>query len=174
MRLDTLQNRRKSLAAHLDHKNWHIPGPFISFTTSQTRIEDLARMRLDRRGSQTLTVIDPRRRINNGLPVLDVEAEMEFYSIPNPYGKGNEYYIDHYVCLWEVTEDEIVGNWSWDDLKDDAGWYENIIMPAFRAFTEIPTPPSSVEPHITMPAPESMNDLLSNFKELSGMLHILE
>lgn len=44
MRLDDAESRQGSLAGHLNHKDW-TPRPYISFTTSSTAIEDLARMR---------------------------------------------------------------------------------------------------------------------------------
>jgi len=57
---------------------------------------------------------------------------MEHYGTADPYGKLNEYYKDHYVCLWEVTTREIVGDWQWNDLVGHENWYQEIIMPAFR------------------------------------------
>ena len=57
---------------------------------------------------------------------------MEHYGIADPYGKLNEYYKDHYVCLWEVTKREIVGHWQWNDLIAHKNWYQEIILPAFR------------------------------------------
>lgn len=41
------------------------------------------------------------------------------------------YYIDHYVCLWQVTEEEVVGQWPWKDLVKNERWYEDIILPAY-------------------------------------------
>ncbi|KAH8763665.1 hypothetical protein F5883DRAFT_361506, partial [Diaporthe sp. PMI_573] len=132
MRLDTYQKRKSSLANHLDYREW-IAGPYISFTTSPAAIEDHVRRRRGKdRGSQKLTVVDPKQRIANGLPVLDVLTEMENYEILDPYGLGNHYYINEHVCLWEVTEAEIVGHWEWDDLEQNENWYENIVMPAFK------------------------------------------
>lgn len=134
--LDTAEVRRESLAIHLDHGEWTIPTPYISFTSSADALEELARKR-DRkgnRGRQTLTVIDPSTRISNGLPTLDIAAEMEHYSITDPYCQGNRYYINHYVCVWEVTPDEIVDHWDWDELSDSVNWYEDIIMPEFNRF----------------------------------------
>ncbi|KAI1562989.1 hypothetical protein PtrEW7m1_010748 [Pyrenophora tritici-repentis] len=108
--LNTEQARKDSLAIHLDHKNW-TPTPYTSFTKSASAIGELAKLRMSRkRGVQTLTVIDPAVRLRSGLPILDVAAEMEYYCIPDPYKKGSKYYIDHYVCLWEVTAEEIVGH----------------------------------------------------------------
>ncbi|KAI1409585.1 hypothetical protein F5Y13DRAFT_181886 [Hypoxylon sp. FL1857] len=134
MRLDNYKSRQSSLGMHLNHKE-RTEGPYISFTTSPTAIEILAEMRIRRkRGAQTLSVIDPNSRIRNGLPILDVEAEKGHYNIPDPYKKGNEYYRNHYVCLWQVTEAEIVGQWEWDDLANNENWYQEI-MHAFRAFT---------------------------------------
>ena len=92
------------------------------------------RSRRNNRGNQTLTVIDPNTRLKNGLPILNVAAEMDHYKILDPYGKDNQYYDDHYVCLWQVTENEIVGHWKWDDLVAKENWYQTIIMPAFLRF----------------------------------------
>ncbi|KAJ5455615.1 uncharacterized protein N7458_003879 [Penicillium daleae] len=36
-----------------------------------------------------------------------------------------------YLCLWEVTPDEVVGHWDWEDLVDDPDWFGNVVMPAF-------------------------------------------
>ncbi|KAF2622921.1 hypothetical protein BU25DRAFT_305163, partial [Macroventuria anomochaeta] len=132
MPLDTKEARRESLAAHLDHRNWAKPTPYISFTTSADAVARLADMRIQRRGPQTLTVVDPSSRLRNGLPVLDVTAEMDYHCILDPYGKGNEYYMDHYVCLWEVTAEEVVDRWDWAELTSEENWYEDVIMPAFN------------------------------------------
>ncbi|KAF2174806.1 hypothetical protein K469DRAFT_713511 [Zopfia rhizophila CBS 207.26] len=59
---------------------------------------------------------------------------MSHYGIPDPYGRSNEYYIDHYVCPWEVTRKEIVGHWPWDELVAEENWYQDIIMPAFQQY----------------------------------------
>lgn len=172
MRLDTFEKRRSTLADHLDHRQC-IPGPYISFTTSPTAIEDLVRMRVNNRGRQTLTVIDPNTRIRNGLPVLDVPTEMESYDILDPYGRGNQYYENHHVCLWEVTEAEIVGHWEWNTLEQDKNWYENIIMPEFRSFTGTASRPRSAESDFNNATSGAMDDLLSNLNDLSSRLSML-
>lgn len=97
-RLDTLESRKTSLTIHINHKDW-TPTPYISFTTSDTGVQDLASFRSRRRGKQTITVINPNVRWRLGLPILEVAAEMDHYGIQDPYGKSNQYYIDHYVCL---------------------------------------------------------------------------
>jgi hypothetical protein len=132
-RLDTIEDRRSSLAVHIDHSNWS-PTPYISFTSSSTAVEDLARRRILKRGPQTLTVIDPNTRLRYGLPILDLDAEMNHYNIPNPYGEHGQYCVDHYICLWQVTEREIIGHWEWDELVASGNWYQDIVMPAFRDF----------------------------------------
>lgn len=134
-RLDTLESRKTSLTTHLNHKEW-TPTPYISFTISPDAIQDLATFRSQRtnRGAQTLIAIDPNTRLSDSLPVLDIAAEMDHYNISDPYGKANQYYVDHYVCLWQVTEREIVGEWRWDDLVRNKDWYKQIIMPAFKHF----------------------------------------
>lgn len=74
-----------------------------------------------------------------GLPVLDVAAEMEHYGIPDPYPRASKfftdrYHFDHFVCLWEVTGSEVVGSWNWEGLAKTKDWYEEIVMPAFMDF----------------------------------------
>ena len=59
---------------------------------------------------------------------------MNYYSIPDPYRQGNQYYINHYVCLWEVTQDEIVACWPWDELAGSENWYKDIVIPKFDQF----------------------------------------
>ncbi|KIW86581.1 uncharacterized protein Z519_12812 [Cladophialophora bantiana CBS 173.52] len=114
-RLDTFKSRKDSLTIHIDHSNW-TPTPYISFIDSPSEIEELASLRTRRgRGPMTLTVIDPDERVRNGLPVLNVGDEMEYYDIPDPY----------------KNPIEIIGHWQWDDLIVNENWYQEIIIPAF-------------------------------------------
>jgi hypothetical protein len=129
--LDTAKVRMESLATHLDHSIWE-PTPYISFTKSASAIEDLAARRSMKRGNQTLTVINPAARLRVALPVLDVATEMDHYRIPDPYNKGMRYYIDHYVCLWEVTGVEIIRHYEWEELFNTANWYQEVILPAWN------------------------------------------
>lgn len=160
MRLDTYETRKNSLAKHLDYMD-RTPGPYISFTTNPAEIQGhvMKRRRGRDRGPHTLTVIDPNKRTSMGLPILEVLAEMDRYGIPDPYGLGNAYYFDEHVCLWQVTEAEIVGHFPWDALEQNDNWYQDIIMPAFREFTE-------QQP--VNPTEDAIDDLLHGFNELSG------
>ena len=176
MRLDSAESRKESLAKHLNHKCWE-PGPYISFTTSPAAIERLAQMRAAKRGVQTLTVIDPNVRVRNGLPILSVKDQMRRYDIPDPYRRSNEYYIDHYVCLWQVTQAEIVRHWHWSSLADNERWYEEIILPAFKNFAASKAaadnagcPPSRLG--VGECAKEEVDDLQDIFKKLSGRLSL--
>ncbi|KAK6062816.1 hypothetical protein SCUP515_12993 [Seiridium cupressi] len=137
MRLDIDEIRKSSLAKHLDHGEW-IPSPYISFTSSPTAIELLALKRAgrSRKGEQMLTVIDPNKRLKSGLPILDVRVEMSYYDILDPYRRSNEYYENHFVCLWEVTPAEVVGHWKWNELSDNNDWFQTIILPAYRQSTK--------------------------------------
>ncbi|KAF7137135.1 hypothetical protein CNMCM5793_007199 [Aspergillus hiratsukae] len=132
--LNTSGVRRKSLTTHADHKNWTAT-PFISFTTSKIALQELACLRR-KRGTQTITAINPNVRIAKGLPILDMMTEMNYYDILDPYGRSNAYYRDHYLCLWEVTSDEVIGHWEWSELVKNDHWYEEIVLPAFREHDE--------------------------------------
>ena len=177
MPLDTYTSRRDSLAKHLDYQEW-TPGPYISFTTSPTAINKLAPMRVERRGSQTLTVVDPNRRMKNRLPVLEVTAEMDYYRIPNPYRKSSKFYINHYVCLWHVTKAEIVGDWEWTSLSKNKNWYHDVILPAFERFTTTPSATgneaSLATEHGTAESTDSgIVDLQNAFGKMSGKFIML-
>ncbi|KAI1659178.1 hypothetical protein F4813DRAFT_387887 [Daldinia decipiens] len=85
--------------------------------------------------NRRVTAIDPNIRIKNGLPVIDVEAEIKHYRIKPLYAKSEGYAKGHCMFLWQVTKDEIVGSRKWTDLEEgDKNWYNNIIMPAYRKF----------------------------------------
>lgn len=131
-RLDSAQSRKISLATHINHKDW-TPTPYISFTGSAEALKELANFRncSGKRSNQTLIVIDPDIWLRNGRPILNVAAEMEHYGIPDPYGKSNKYYIDYYVCVWEVTTQEVVGQWDWDALSAHEEWYNEIVMSSY-------------------------------------------
>ena len=160
--LFTNDARKASLTHHLNHRNWDVPTPYISFTSSPDALSKLAcqRDRKRNRGEQYVTIIDPGSRIKNNLPVLDVAAEMKQYSIRDPYNRGGEYYDNHYVCLWEVTPEELVGQWTWEELAVMDDWYESVVIPAFnwarkrKSLGTAPTtaPPPALAP-VSDPAP---------------------
>ncbi|KAH8797855.1 hypothetical protein F5884DRAFT_905854 [Xylogone sp. PMI_703] len=126
--LDTWESRKNSLAIHINPKIWK-PTPYITFTTSPAAAQEIADLRASRRGS------DPY----NGLPILDLCAEMDHYGVEDPDGKSNQYYIDHYLCLWKVTGREIVGHWEWTDLVTNERWYPEIILHCIQRAHDIPT-----------------------------------
>lgn len=143
--LITKDARRNSLAIHANHKNWTAT-PYISFKTSPMLIENYAGVRSTRhRGSQNLIVVNPAVRVRKGLPILDMGAEMRHYGVKNPYRKGNAYFVDHYLCPWEVTAEEVVGCWSWMELIANANWYEEVVMPAYREHAERHLPNMKIE-----------------------------
>jgi hypothetical protein len=178
--LDTREARKISLTKHLDHLTWE-PTPYISFTTSATGLTDLACMRTrnNNRGPQTLTVIDPDIRIRRGLPVLDIAAEMVYYSIPDPYCQGNQYHDNHYICLWEVTPEEVVGHWEWDELVDIDDWYEEVVVPAFEKSRETRKSESGLSSHdargpagVAAPTSVSAFDISTMFENLPGQFSV--
>jgi hypothetical protein len=87
---------------------------------------------IKKRGRQILTVIDPNIRLRNSLPILDIAAEKKHYELRNPYGKQDQYCEDHYICLWQVTKEEIIFQEDWDDIVETENWFEAKIMPFFR------------------------------------------
>ncbi|KAJ5120831.1 uncharacterized protein N7515_010219 [Penicillium bovifimosum] len=64
--------------------------------------------------------------------MVEMESELKHYEVQDPYGRACSYYKDEYLCLWEVTPDEVVAHWDWDVLVENDHWYEDEILPAFR------------------------------------------
>ncbi|PYH96509.1 hypothetical protein BO71DRAFT_439468 [Aspergillus ellipticus CBS 707.79] len=114
-------------------------GPFLHFTLDPDRLSDIASSLGSRTGkAQTITVISPLVRAVVGLPVLNLEDELWYYEVELPGGKvAYRAYDEDFLCLWQITEPEIVGHWEWEDLKGIEGWYGKIVMPAFKKHCEI-------------------------------------
>lgn len=128
-RLDRDEARAKTLAKHANHKIRE-DTPYISFTNSPQSLQDLANWRTNNknRGDQWIVVVDPRVRFELRLPILQYSEEMRYYSIERPYGR--DYWSNHYLCVWEVTPEEVVAFWRWEDLRSNPNWYEEVIVPA--------------------------------------------
>ncbi|CAG8215028.1 unnamed protein product [Penicillium olsonii] len=77
-------------------------------------------------------IINPNVRIGNGLPILEMKSELRHYEVQDPYGRGYSDNKDQYLCLWEVTPDEVVAHWDWDGLLEDVCWDGDKILPAFK------------------------------------------
>lgn len=127
--LDKDEVRVETLAKHANHRIWE-DAPYISFTNSPQSLQDLANWRTSNknRGDQWIVVVDPRVRFELRLPILQYSEEMTYYSIEPPYGR--DYWSSHYLCVWEVTPEEVVAVWRWEDLRNNPNWYEEIIVPA--------------------------------------------
>ncbi|KAF7717832.1 Uncharacterized protein PECH_000078 [Penicillium ucsense] len=61
-----------------------------------------------------------------------MESELKYYKVQDPCRGAYSYYKDEYLCLWEVTPDEVVAHWDWDVLIENDHWYEDDILPAFK------------------------------------------
>ncbi|KAE8164175.1 hypothetical protein BDV40DRAFT_298663 [Aspergillus tamarii] len=133
--LDTFEARALSLAIHA-HDNNQTPTAYISFTACARVAQRLALTRARTRGSQILTVINPRVRAAHGRYLISTVSEMHYYGVRDPHEMSYQDYQDEYLCLWVVEEEEVVGHWEWDELAEVDDWYEAIILPAFREHDE--------------------------------------
>lgn len=119
---------------YTDHQIWS-DTPYISFTNSPKSLQELADWRVTRnRGDQKIVVVDPQARFQLGLPILSCSDEMAHYDIQSRYQRN--YWHNHYLCLWEVTPQEVVDIWDWTDLRKESNWYEDIIKPALQVHRE--------------------------------------
>jgi hypothetical protein len=64
--------------------------------------------------------------------MVEMESELKYYEVQDPYRRAYSYYKDEYLCLWEVTPIEVVGRWDWDVLVENDHWYEDEILTAFE------------------------------------------
>lgn len=135
MQLLDRESRIESLRLHGNYRDRE-PTPYISFTDSAERIQDLVAKRKARRrrrrGKKYLTAIDPDVRLRSGLPIVHAHSERSYYGISDPYGKDGQYYKDESLCLWYVRPAEVIGHWKWEDLIQTKDWYEQIVLPAYR------------------------------------------
>lgn len=120
--------RAETLSKHANHRTRE-DTPYISFTNSPQNLQDLANCRANNksRGDQWIVVVDPRSRFELRLPKMRYSEEMTHCSIERPYGR--DYWSNHYLCVWEVTPEEVVAVWRWEDLSINPSWYEEIIVP---------------------------------------------
>jgi hypothetical protein len=134
-RLHTRAVRVETLTWHANYQNWEHDTPFVSFASSQSRLTDFMNSR-NWKVESTLTVVNPNVRIARRLPMINMGAEMRHYNVLDPYDRDYAYYDDEYLHLWEVTPEEIVGHWDWDELSQNPEWYEEVVLPAFRRHDE--------------------------------------
>ncbi|KAK6710512.1 hypothetical protein SNK03_004939 [Fusarium graminearum] len=75
-------------------------------------------------------------RLEAHRPVIKYGEEKRYYNIKVPYNLSQKELDSHYICLWEVRADEVVGHWSWDELSSKPNWYDDAVLPALKSFRE--------------------------------------
>ncbi|KAF5239385.1 hypothetical protein FAUST_4950 [Fusarium austroamericanum] len=137
MPLRTSQARQSTLDTHIRNDEWSAI-PYISFTPSPEALENFANFRRTQpyRKNQTIVVIDPMVRLEAHRLVINYGEEKRYYNIKVPYNLSQKELDSHYICLWEVRADEVVGHWSWDELSSKPNWYDDVVLPALKSFRE--------------------------------------
>jgi hypothetical protein len=131
IRLDTYEIRKETLQSHL-YPTIKKATPYISFSSCAGFV-DLDMKRREKDGKhQRLTLIDPQTRLRLQLPILKFVDEFKHYKLYNP--SRADVTTGHWMCLWEVTPEEVVWTWNWDELKDNPEWYWDVVEPALRTF----------------------------------------
>ncbi|KAG4441117.1 hypothetical protein IFR05_003407 [Cadophora sp. M221] len=148
--LGSAEDRYEALKCHANWGN-RVKTPFISTTTSIHEIE-LVRIpsfnkRQDAKGikrNSKLTIINAHARFAKGLPVLSMDAELNYYNVETPYGDRrnykNSFYTFEYVLPFRVGIDEIVATWCWQDIertarksgKDINHWFRTVAVPLYE------------------------------------------
>lgn len=56
--------------------------------------------------------------------MVEIECELKYYEVEDPYGRAISYYKDEYLCFLEVTPDGIAAQWNWDVHFENDNWYK--------------------------------------------------
>ncbi len=64
-----------------------------------------------------MSLINLTRRWEISLPFLHAETEMKTYRVSDPYSCGHRFYRDEVLCLWGITQEEVVHTWSWEETS---------------------------------------------------------
>ncbi|KAH6703132.1 hypothetical protein BKA61DRAFT_703648 [Leptodontidium sp. MPI-SDFR-AT-0119] len=148
--LGSAEDRHEALKCHANWGN-RVKTPLISTTTSIHEIE-LVRIpsftkRQDEKGikrNSKLTIINAHARFAKELPVLSMDAELNYYNVETPYGDRrnykNSYYTFEYILPFRVGIDEIVATWCWQDIertarksgRDINHWFRTVAVPLYE------------------------------------------
>lgn len=141
MRLDTFEIRKETLQSHIDPTSKKAT-PYISFLTDPKKLEIEVQRKQDNGKTQRVTLVDPQARLRLRLPILRFADEFKHYKLYNP--TRTDVFSSHWICLWEVTPEEVVWTWDWDDLKGDPQWHQNTVLPALFKFQATGLRPGTV------------------------------
>jgi hypothetical protein len=140
VRLASFDLRAQSLYLHL--RGSLTQSPYLQVCTNPEYVaKDITRYLTSGICSPRVVLIDPRPRLRAGLPIIHYDSELGRYStrMPADVSQLREragISPDHYLCLWEITKEEIVHEWEWTDLSQSWHWYENTVEPALRKHQE--------------------------------------
>lgn len=123
-----------------------------------------------------ITLVDLRTRWRAGLPFLSAVEEMRHYGVDDPYDRGYQYYEDEILCLWGITQSEVVRTWTSDafsanQLAEESGlMMQNRRDPSLSVIVE-PAGPSNINAHKGVSTVEDTDDvsiLENKVAKLSG------
>ena len=135
------------------HANWgsRVKTPFISTTTSIGEIEHVRIPAFTKRQGEKgikynskLTIINAHARLAKGLPVLSMNAELDYYNVHTPYGDRrnykNSFYTHEYLLPFRVSIGEIVATWCWQDIEKTVRksrttvekWFNTVAVPLYE------------------------------------------
>jgi hypothetical protein len=121
VRLACFDFRAQSLYLHL--RGSMTKSPYLQVCTNPEYVAwDITRYLTSDIRSPCLVVIDPRPRLRAGLPIIHYDSELGRYStcVPADLSQVREradISPDHWLCLREITAEEIVEEWNWVDLS---------------------------------------------------------
>ncbi|KAL4940779.1 hypothetical protein BDV06DRAFT_223792 [Aspergillus oleicola] len=84
---------------------------------------------------KTMTVVNPNVALHKkgDHQVLDLRSQLRHYGLTDVAEGHPEELGGWYIYLDQIAKEHIVGHWPWDELKDNERWYEDIVLPAFKA-----------------------------------------
>lgn len=85
--LGSQESRKEYLATHADNQIWE-PTPFISFSASASGLLRFLSRRKGASSPKTLTAMNPNVRIAYGLSMVEMESELKYHEVRDPYGRN--------------------------------------------------------------------------------------
>lgn len=161
--LNTKESRKDALERHANWKN-RVKTVFISTTTD---FEEIANHRIPhfekrqrKSGLSSVTKITLINGNADGMPVLQMRKELDFYKCHIPYGNSpsrlkilkknakivketyrQSLFANEHLFLFRVTANQVVKTWLWKDVKqwmedhetgDTQRWYQEVLVPTYN------------------------------------------
>jgi hypothetical protein len=147
MPLHTKEQRKNAIE---NHANWGARQK-TAFISTTTDFEDIAtqlvprlEMRQKKKGLSSITKITLINCRADGMPILPIRNELDFYKCHIPYVRKS-WFATEFLFLFRITKEQIVKTWLWKDVEQwlvnnktesFERWYQEVLVPAYDEHEE--------------------------------------